>query len=48
MVQGRQALAKLQCFLHKRELRQKRAVALEPLCEAANGDAYGIVVDTAC
>jgi hypothetical protein len=41
------ALAKLQCFLDKGELAQKRAVFLEALGEAADGDADGIVMHAA-
>jgi len=41
------ALAKLQRFLDKGELAQKRAVFLEALDEATDGDAHGIVMHAA-
>jgi hypothetical protein len=41
------ALAKLQRFLDKGELAQKRAVFLEALGEATDGDAHGIVMHAA-
>jgi hypothetical protein len=41
------ALAKLQRFLDKGELAQKRAVFLEALGEATDGEAHGIVMDAA-
>ena len=41
------ALAKLQRFLDKGELAQKRAVLLEALGKATDGDADGIVMHAA-